>query len=457
MSKSIQDQSLLQVGKDLLALLKNNAPLHDAIITVGRGSIKAKDGSNFRNFKAHSLILQARCDYFKAYFSSYWSKHKDENGIYQIDLSGMGIDPEAFDHVLSYIYSGFIEFHTLNLPLISYLHIVQAADALNIELLLDYTKQSISVPSLIKNRFLEILLEIRDIPGCIDLATTCRVYLFRNPKVIFTCPMMTLEFLSELLQEPILGLNEVAIWDGCLNWAFRNNERLKSSWSDENPSSLRETMKPLMPLIDFYMISSDNFMRKVSKFKALFDGETYDQLLRYHSKHINWRQSVPLKPLRINSRILGEQAILFLANSIKSKSSFPIRYTSIDEIPYEFHFLLRSQENDGFHSLKHNPRFPILILILCEQRYVKGRFTPVSVDTSGDFKDFDFQFETTTEDFSISNRLTSEVKQADRINLLNWLELSSSEVLAYLKRKLWNHLRIDMFEIFSIIPKSVKR
>ncbi|CAG8608780.1 7291_t:CDS:1, partial [Acaulospora colombiana] len=60
-------------------------------------------------------------------------------------------------------------------------------------------------------------------------------------------------------------------------------------------------------------------------------------------------------------------------------------------------------------------------------------------------------------DFDISNRLLSEIKDADRINLLNWLELSSSEVLAYLKRKLWNNLRIDMLEIFSVIPKSIRR
>ncbi|KAF0560326.1 BTB-domain-containing protein [Gigaspora margarita] len=64
--------------------------------------IKVGEKQNNKEFKAHSILLSARSDYFKAAFSSRWARR--ENGIIIFDKPN--ISPSVFEILLNYIYTG---------------------------------------------------------------------------------------------------------------------------------------------------------------------------------------------------------------------------------------------------------------------------------------------------------------------------------------------------------------
>ncbi|KAF0495064.1 BTB-domain-containing protein [Gigaspora margarita] len=64
--------------------------------------IEVGEKPNIKEFKAHSIILSARSDYFKVALSSRWAKRK--NGI--IIFNKPNISPPVFEILMNYIYTG---------------------------------------------------------------------------------------------------------------------------------------------------------------------------------------------------------------------------------------------------------------------------------------------------------------------------------------------------------------
>lgn len=89
-------KSFKQLSCDFLKILDQEETF-DVIIYVG-------DESSCETFKAHSIILKTRSEYFRAALSAAWSKKK-EDGFYVIDLRGMNIPQAIFGHVLLYVWN----------------------------------------------------------------------------------------------------------------------------------------------------------------------------------------------------------------------------------------------------------------------------------------------------------------------------------------------------------------
>ena len=92
-------KSFKQLSCDFLKILDQEETF-DVIIYVG-------DESSSETFKAHSIILKTRSEYFRAALSAAWGKKK-EDGFYVIDLRGMNIPQAIFGHVLLYVWDNFI-------------------------------------------------------------------------------------------------------------------------------------------------------------------------------------------------------------------------------------------------------------------------------------------------------------------------------------------------------------
>ena len=88
-------KSFKQLSCDFLKILDQEETF-DVIIYVG-------NESNSETFKAHSIILKTRSEYFRAALSAIWGKKK-EDGYYVIDLRGMNIPQAIFGHVLLYVW-----------------------------------------------------------------------------------------------------------------------------------------------------------------------------------------------------------------------------------------------------------------------------------------------------------------------------------------------------------------
>ena len=83
-------KSLYKLSNDLTELLEID--FYDVIINVG-------DENDYIPFKAHSLILRARSEYFKAALSTVWTK-KNSDGYYIVNLYNMNISYDIFAEVL---------------------------------------------------------------------------------------------------------------------------------------------------------------------------------------------------------------------------------------------------------------------------------------------------------------------------------------------------------------------
>ncbi|KAF0414546.1 serine-enriched protein [Gigaspora margarita] len=64
--------------------------------------IKVGETPNIKEFKAHSIVLSARSDYFKTALSSQWARIED--GIIIFDKPN--ISPKVFEILINYIYTG---------------------------------------------------------------------------------------------------------------------------------------------------------------------------------------------------------------------------------------------------------------------------------------------------------------------------------------------------------------
>lgn len=84
-------KSWYKLANDLTELL-DEIDSCDVIINVG-------NENDYELFKAHSLILRARSEYFKAALSTTWSK-KNSDGFYIVNLYDMNISYYIFGEVL---------------------------------------------------------------------------------------------------------------------------------------------------------------------------------------------------------------------------------------------------------------------------------------------------------------------------------------------------------------------
>ncbi|KAF0458739.1 BTB-domain-containing protein [Gigaspora margarita] len=85
----------------------NNEPIQNFSNLVEKPKdfdVKIKVGKtpNIKEFKAHSIILSARSDYFKTALSSRWAKREDGFIIF----NKPNISPPVFEILINYIYTG---------------------------------------------------------------------------------------------------------------------------------------------------------------------------------------------------------------------------------------------------------------------------------------------------------------------------------------------------------------
>jgi hypothetical protein len=132
--------------------------------------------------------------------------------------------------------------------------------------------------------------------------------------------------LIEILKMDELGIEEVNIWRSVIRWGIAIDTLdfppSVADWTDENFNSLKETLKNLIPLIRFYVISPQDFYQHVKPYENLLDKEHYEDILQSHLKQ-DWRPSVrPVLPTRmcpqrsIESDIINKQQAAIIASWI---------------------------------------------------------------------------------------------------------------------------------------------
>ncbi|GBC01388.1 hypothetical protein RclHR1_04170013 [Rhizophagus clarus] len=364
------------LSKDF-SLILNDADDYNVIIQVG-------ENNDTKEFRAHSVILRARSQYFKSALSTEWITKKNN----MIMFSKPNITPIVFDMVLKYIYTGELNFEDhLNEDIFG---LLIASD----ELLLEELSEPVQ-DYLIKNRttwiqenFGFIFHIVFKLSNSEVLQDFCLESICAHPQPFFTSEdflSLDKDILYYLLERNYLQLDEVDAWDCLIKWGIEqtpglgnlNNDRTK--WNNEDYKSLKKTLDKFIPLIRFVDFSPTEYIDKIQPFKAIIPNHIYEEIEEFHIKGTLLKK-ITLPPRnRIESNIIKPKLISKIVDWIERKEGNTI--FNNNDSSYKFDLIYQGSRdgisNESFRN-KCNLQEPILFLIKCQNSpRIFGGYTPV--------------------------------------------------------------------------------
>ncbi|CAG8507577.1 8402_t:CDS:2 [Acaulospora morrowiae] len=395
---------LSSFSQDIANLLVNTEEC-DVIIHVGKEdpSLSTEFDKEFvsegvRTFRAHSLILRARSNYFQTALSKQWARKEGDFNV----LSQPNVAPEIFEIILGYIYSGAIVLSDRSINEI--LEILVAADELLLTDLLDFIQEYLVE---IKNDWLHTyILQIYQVcltrDSCSNLQEFILVAISSDPDLLFKSEhflKIDESLLLPVLIRDDLDMAEDEVWDNLIKWGCAQNNLLHqsitpiisasiissfsnlddmdmdgtdnseirnhlhstrssissvcsndvnydlSSWTSEDFSNLKSTLHECIPLIRFFQMSSSDLYDRVWPFRSILPPELEDDIVRCHLK-LGSKPTFGTNTPRGNSTLMGHQHMSRIADWIDRNES--PKYCGAD-VPYKFRLLLRGTR-DGFDS-----------------------------------------------------------------------------------------------------------
>ncbi|CAB4380150.1 unnamed protein product [Rhizophagus irregularis] len=100
--------------------------------------IQVGEDSKMEIFKAHSVILRARSNYFRSAFSLNWAKKEGDFYVFKKP----NVTPIVFQIILKYIYTGTVALDTVNVEN-NFIELLLAADEMNLHELIEHLQQHI--------------------------------------------------------------------------------------------------------------------------------------------------------------------------------------------------------------------------------------------------------------------------------------------------------------------------
>ncbi|CAG8641237.1 20097_t:CDS:2 [Racocetra persica] len=262
---------------------------YEKLLQHGRNSdviIRAGEGQNFKEFRAHSLILNARSTYFCAALSAKWAKKEGDCFISMMP----NIPPCLFEIIIRYIYT--TEIILNNLSDLETLQLLVAADELLlqdfIDRLLPFIHQKLE--EFMRNDAISILQFVFKYNACKPLRDTCFHIICSYPEILFEHQKFTeLEksLLILIMQRDDLGnLTEMEIWNYLIKWGTAQDPALQNkvleTWEENEFSVLKNIIVDFIPLIRWNNISSAEFWKKRSFFQNVLSKELYQDILAYY-------------------------------------------------------------------------------------------------------------------------------------------------------------------------------
>ncbi|GBB98914.1 hypothetical protein RclHR1_03360011 [Rhizophagus clarus] len=363
---------LIKLSKDIGKLMDFNDECN-VIIKVGITP-------NHHEFRAHSLILRARSQYFYTALSNDWARNQGNF----IKFEKPNISPDIFDAILRYIYNGTIQ---LDHELSYILDLLCAADELMIDELLDYI-QSYLIQN--KSKWLDNnLIEILKITTSRTALDTLKNYCLEeitllNPSIFESESFLNMDesSLVALLERDDLGINESELWDCVLKWGIKNTPSLSydindNNWTSEDFNALEKTLKNCIPLIRFFHISPDDFYTKIKSFSKLLPKDLLKEIINYHlTDPSNYNINPPRKcNIQIDSKLLNSKQAAIIASWIDGNHK---SYSSKSN-PYSFKLLYRASVDNPrlFHKKCDNVGPTIIVIKSRDNNCLIGGYNPL--------------------------------------------------------------------------------
>ncbi|CAG8727460.1 711_t:CDS:2, partial [Acaulospora morrowiae] len=296
--------------QDYSSLLDHRDEFYDVIIQVGN-----EDSPNF--FRAHSVVLWARSQYFREKLSRV---DKDSfRNVITISLSN--ISAEQFGVLLRYIYTGTIALEKYKIE--DMILLMMEAKQLLLPEFVDYVQEYlIDHQNLIINNYFSINKFIAKYSGKLDrLVELCNRILIQNPMEVINSPQFLrinqrelsqfLEIFSNTSHSPLhpeassngitlldiclsdtnlpeaTTVKDTILWNKLVDWGATQLNLIPSKISefgDDDCLYIKQVIEPYLPFINFENISSVEFREKVTPIRKVLDNKFYVELLEAYAE-----------------------------------------------------------------------------------------------------------------------------------------------------------------------------
>ncbi|KAF0473776.1 BTB-domain-containing protein [Gigaspora margarita] len=281
-----------------ISQLFENADDYNAIIQIG-----IEPG--FEEFKAHSVILRARCPYFKIALSDKWVK-KIENTYY---LPKPNISPVIFILIiliLRYIYTGTLDL--TDQPGFNILALLVAVDELLLDQLINHIQEHfidkeynwlkenfvMALPTISK---LQNYLLIKNEPSWFKkdlIGFLCNIFNDKRYKTIQDYIMDTIcidpepllfelegfptlerDIILEFIKRDDLAIEEIDVWKYLVKWTKAQYSSLSeekfvnvdiNTWGDNELTSFKKYLEPFISYIRFCEMARDEFYYHITPY-----------------------------------------------------------------------------------------------------------------------------------------------------------------------------------------------
>jgi hypothetical protein len=275
-----------------------------------------------------------------------------------------------------------------------------AVDELNIQTLVTcIQKHLINDKEFLQQNFIEILQMVYHNELFTDLLIYCfdEIEILFNSDKIFNIEASLLEF---LLKQDDLNLDEIEVWEGLVKWGLAQDQELDqdiSKWNKDNINLFKKILHNFIPLIRFYVIPHDDYVKKVKPYEEILSKELRDDVLKFHLEP-EYKPTLNFLPRRfVDSTIVNRKHITIFINWIGRRD----KDTDHDKISYKFNLLFRASKDgntaETFHAKCDNKGATLVVVRINNSEQIVGGYNPLCWDSSNSGKStrdsFIFSFE----------------------------------------------------------------
>ncbi|CAB4398175.1 uncharacterized protein OCT59_003190 [Rhizophagus irregularis] len=238
----------------------------DIVINVGKGE-------NFKSFSAHSVILRARCPYFK--------KKKVITSEYYLE----NFSPEAFEFILKYIYTGECNIEED----IDMYQVLIASNELELTYLIDYAQNYIinNEEDWAENNIIRMYIEsVRC--NFTKLSNFYGEIIAFQPLLLFNSSYfnsLDINVFLKFLERNDINIDEIEIWDNIIKWGTAQRPRLNfgpSNYSNHDFGELQRRCYDLISKVKFFGITGDEYRAYVCPYRRILPPFIVDKLEEFY-------------------------------------------------------------------------------------------------------------------------------------------------------------------------------
>ncbi|RIA96973.1 hypothetical protein C1645_871661 [Glomus cerebriforme] len=436
-----------------------NSDDHDVVIDVGKGE-------NNKSFNAHSVILRARCPYFRKDrgMTKYYLEH---------------FSPETFEFILKYIYTGECIIKE-NVKKINVYQILVAANELGLTYLINYAQDYIitNEDDWTESNVIRMYKESVRCKSFTKLLDFFGELIAFQPFLLFKSSSFNSldhDIILKFLDRNDINVDEVEIWNYIIKWGMAQRPRLNSNfsnWSNHDFDELQRRCKDLISKVKLFCITSSEYFMYVRPYKRILPSHIVNQLEEYYmvnglrTSSYTFSTRTP-RCYTINSRIISVEHLKRITDWITKKN-----YNNISILPLFSFKLLHRGRDDGlsveeFHQNCDGKGPTLVIIKIKNSNDIIGGYNPFSWSSSGNWKVTDKSFIFSFRNGFFRNDILSRVRDQntaihDNLNhnvgfgYRDLLWFNGECVCSSYNRKIIESDGFDLedFEVFQVVRKT---